>query len=39
LNRLGESEFQAWVEVALKFADDPSILGASEHILAVARRA
>jgi SAM-dependent methyltransferase len=38
LNCLGEDGFQAWVEVALQFAGDPCVLGASEHILAVARR-
>jgi hypothetical protein len=38
LNCVGEDGFQAWVEVALRFASDPGALGASEHILAVARR-
>ena len=38
LNCLGENEFQAWVDVALQFASDPCCLGASEHIIAVARR-
>jgi hypothetical protein len=38
LNCLDEDGFQAWVDVTLQFADDPSVLGASEHILAVARR-
>ncbi|KAH8587913.1 S-adenosyl-L-methionine-dependent methyltransferase [Bisporella sp. PMI_857] len=38
LNGLCGEEFQDWVDVVGGFADDPCVLGASEHILVVARR-
>ena len=38
LNGLDENEYQAWENVLLRFAEDPYVLGASEHILAIGRR-
>jgi hypothetical protein len=38
LNGLDENEYQAWEKVLLQFAEDPSTLGASEHILAIGKR-
>lgn len=38
LGGLTEQEFQEWVHVILKFAEDPSALGSADHLLAVARK-
>lgn len=38
LNGLDEESYQAWEKVLLHFAEDEHVLGASDHILAVARR-
>ncbi|KAH7311112.1 S-adenosyl-L-methionine-dependent methyltransferase [Rhexocercosporidium sp. MPI-PUGE-AT-0058] len=37
LNGLESEEWRAWMDVLCKFADDQCVLGASEHLLAVAR--
>jgi S-adenosylmethionine-dependent methyltransferase len=39
LNKLDENEYQAWEKILLRFAEDPYVLGASEHILVIGRRA
>jgi len=38
LSELSEEEFQEWVRVILRFAEDPSALGSADHLLAVARK-
>jgi len=37
LNALGEEEWRIWMDVLERFAGDESVLGASEHLLAVVR--
>ncbi len=37
INQLGDTEFQAWVDLNYSLAADPSILGCVQHFLAVAR--
>lgn len=38
LNGLSDEEWKAWVDVLVRFAEDRCVLGASEHVLAVARK-
>lgn len=38
LNALSDEEWKAWVDVLVRFAGDRCVLGASEHVLAVARK-
>jgi SAM-dependent methyltransferase len=38
INGLDEISYEKWVDVVLRFAEDPSILGNADHVLAVARR-
>jgi SAM-dependent methyltransferase len=39
INQLPDDAYEKWVDVVLRFAEDPSILGNADHVLAVARRA
>jgi SAM-dependent methyltransferase len=38
INALDDNAYEKWVDVVLRFAEDPSILGNADHVLAVARR-
>ncbi|KAL3492144.1 S-adenosyl-L-methionine-dependent methyltransferase [Aspergillus germanicus] len=38
INGLDDIAYEKWVDVVLRFAEDPSILGNADHVLAVARR-
>ncbi|KAL3443139.1 S-adenosyl-L-methionine-dependent methyltransferase [Aspergillus insuetus] len=38
INELDDNAYEKWVDAVLRFAEDPSILGNADHVLAVARR-
>ncbi|CEL03833.1 hypothetical protein ASPCAL04973 [Aspergillus calidoustus] len=38
INQLPDDAYEKWADVVLRFAEDPSILGNADHVLAVARR-
>jgi hypothetical protein len=38
IHELDDDAYERWVDIVLRFAEDPSILGNADHVLAVARR-
>ena len=38
VNTLGDKEWQAWVELNLKLASDPTLFSGAEHLLAFGRK-
>ncbi|KAJ0423220.1 S-adenosyl-L-methionine-dependent methyltransferase [Aspergillus carlsbadensis] len=38
INELADEAYEKWVDAVLRFAEDPSILGNADHVLAAARR-